>query len=132
MRPLRRSRYVSPALVPVVDDGYGVEPSANDPEIRSLRQEERDWAKSGLVVDWVVYRIISEPDLGLALKVALYREGIARFSKWQSPEEIRVMIDVAIRFELLERHRRAEAARKAEDSARRSAVLLSAQQSGPG
>ena len=133
MRPLRRSRYISPALVPVVDDGYGVEPRANDPDVAILRQEERFKAVSNEIADFVIYGFLSQERITNTLKMQLYDAAIQRFRNRMPPEMIRTLVDATIRQEVglreeTARWRRAEAVRKAEDSKRRATVLSSGSQ----
>ncbi len=130
MRPLRRSCQVYYSTVPVVDDGYGEEPRANDPEVAILRQEERFKAVGNEIADLVIYHFQSEPQITNPLKMRLYDMAISRFKNRLPPEMIRSLVDATIWNELrirkeIAEERRAEAARKAKDSARRSLVVMS-------
>ena len=130
-RPLRRSRHVYNSLVPITDSGYGVEPSANDPDVAILRQEERFKAVGNEVADAVIYHFQSVPQVTNAIRMRLYGMAIARFRNRLPPEMIRSLVDVTIWNEMrlrkeMARERAAEAARKAERSAGRATVVQSA------
>lgn len=126
-RPLRRSRHVYYSTVPVVDDSYGIEPSANDPEVVSLRDRERSIQNNNAVADFCVYHFQSARQIDNALKMRLYDMAISRFRDRLPPEMIRALVDATIRQEVglreqTARWRRAEAARKAERQERQRAV----------
>lgn len=125
MRPLRRSRTRHTSTVPVVDDGYGCLPDPGDHDYIRQQEQERSTSASNDVADFVIYFVQSEAVVGNALKARLYEAAIARFKRRLPPEMIRMLVDATILKDKMDRERavrlrKAEAARKAEDGARRS------------
>ncbi len=127
MRSLRRR--ASPLFPPVAEGNQRARPHRADPaEKARLRDREALTTNSNSVADFVIYRILSQREIGNFLKSQLYREAIERFSDRLPPQEIRALVDATIRKEhddrmQIERVRRAEAARKAASGAKSAAML---------
>lgn len=127
MRPLRRR--VSPLFPPVAERPRRGSARPNPQETARLRDLERLLDDSNQVADYVIYRILSQREIGNFLKSQLYKEAIERFADRLPRHEIRALVDATLRKEAddrlqVERTRRAEAARKAQSGVAGKAMLL--------
>lgn len=132
IRRRRSAHYHSP--IREVDRGYARSTRHNDiwgRDIEVLRMTEAAIALNNDIADFSVYFFQSVPVISNALKTAVYKAAIERFSKRAPAGMIRALVDATIRWEFTARQetaaaRRADAALKEEQRQARAARMSNA------